>query len=65
MLWEVTNERVFSGSSNISWKCSQYSSQRFEHALFMVPKVLTPEHKEKQVTLAGDLITKADQDVDF
>jgi hypothetical protein len=27
--------------------------------------VLTPEHKEKQVTLAGDLITKADQDVDF
>jgi hypothetical protein len=27
-----------------------------------VPKMLTPEHKETRITLAGDLITIADKD---
>lgn len=31
----------------------------------LVPKMPTPEHKETRMTLAGDLITMADQDVDF
>jgi hypothetical protein len=56
-----------SGSRNNSWKCSQYSSQRFQHALPMSTlgskKMLTPEHKETGMTLAVDLITTADQDI--
>jgi hypothetical protein len=31
----------------------------------LVPKMLTPEHTEKQMFLDGDLITMADQDVGF
>jgi hypothetical protein len=30
-----------------------------------VPKMLTPTHKGTRMTLARDLITVADQDVDF
>jgi hypothetical protein len=30
----------------------------------LVPKLLTPEHKETKMTLAGDLITMPDRDVD-
>jgi hypothetical protein len=31
----------------------------------LVTKTLSTEHKETRVTLAGDLITPAEQDVDF
>jgi hypothetical protein len=37
-------------SKNISWKCSEYSSQRFEHVF------------STWMTLAGDSITMADKD---
>jgi hypothetical protein len=60
--------RDISLSRKISQNCVQCSLQRFEHALplsTLCPKMVTPKHKETQMTLAEDLIIIAAQDVDF
>jgi hypothetical protein len=57
-----------SRSRKISWKHSQHSSQRFEYVSPLSTfgsKMLTPELKGSQTTLAGDPVAMADKEVDF
>jgi hypothetical protein len=49
-------------------KHAQYSSPTFKYALSLStlgPKMLSPKCKQTQITLAGDQIIMADQDVDL
>jgi hypothetical protein len=58
--------RNISVSRNISRKNSQYSLEKLPLHLcqHLVPKMLPSEHKVTQKTVAGDLITMDDHDVD-
>jgi hypothetical protein len=67
MLYVMTNKR-YSGAISISkWKCSQYSSQRFEQALPLSTLGSKTDNSQTQrnMTPAGNLIIMADHDFEF
>jgi hypothetical protein len=56
----LTDERGICGLRNIIWKCSQYSSQIFDHAITFSTigsKNVTLEHEETRMILAGGFVT--------